>query len=95
MKHNISLRVQNPYMNQLKIKTISINEEISNSKNKYKLSYSNRSQINEQFQEIINSLSNRTSSIDNSHINVQSMSSPFKNQNITPLTLNNSQAKKE
>lgn len=49
MKHNISLRVQNPYMNQLKIKTISINEEINNSHNKFKLSYSNRSQINEQF----------------------------------------------
>lgn len=49
VKHNISLRVQNPYMNQLKIKTISINEEINNSHNKFKLSYNNRSQINEQF----------------------------------------------
>jgi hypothetical protein len=58
-------------MNQLKIKTISINEEISNSHNKYKLSYSNRSQINEQFQEIINSLGNRASS--NEAIQVKNM----------------------
>jgi histidyl-tRNA synthetase len=80
-------------MNQLKIKTISINEEISNSHNKYKLSYSNRSQINEQFQEIINSLGNRASS--NEAIQVKNMQSPFKNQNITPLTLNNSELKQD